>query len=324
MRQLRRRVLHRVGRGLIVLLGACGACSGLAAATDAPFLWQVQGAQATHYLLGSVHLLPASAHPLPVTLDAAYDATAALVLESDLAALSAPQAQAQMLDAGLAPDGLRSGIGAALYLRVQAQARQRDLPETLCDRFKAWLCALTLGLAEFDRAGLEPRYGIDQHFFGRALRDGRSVDGLESAAVQLQLFAGMPPDLSEQFLTATLDDLDRPEAGPQALLQMWRDNDRAGMERLSQSNRERYPAMHAILLADRNRAWLAPLMALLDGATAQLIVVGAAHLLGPDGLVALLHERGVGVQAVSDAPEPELQLKLDPQLEWIDPAPPPP
>ena len=38
--------------------------AGALAAGDAPFLWQVKGAKTTHYLMGSMHLLPASAQPL--------------------------------------------------------------------------------------------------------------------------------------------------------------------------------------------------------------------------------------------------------------------
>src|SRR2546423_180705 len=102
--------------------------AGAAQAADAPFLWEVQGPKTRHYLMGSVHLLPQAAYPLPPALEAAFAAADTLVLESDLATLTDAQTQMHLLADGSAPDGLKSQVGAALYQRVQAYAAAHDLP----------------------------------------------------------------------------------------------------------------------------------------------------------------------------------------------------
>lgn len=269
------------------------------AASDAPFLWKVEGPKATHYLLGSVHLLPESVYPLPAALDAAYTQTAALVLETDPAALSAPETQKQMLDAGLAKDGLAKQITPELLARVRRHAESAGLPPELCDRFKPWFCALTLGVFEFQRAGMDPGFGLDQHFHRRAITDRRTVTWLEEPQAQLALFSGMNASMAEQFLASSLDDLARPELRPDALVKLWQDNDTARLAALIDANRDDFPETHARLLVDRNRAWIDVLAEKFSGNTPQLVVVGAAHLVGEDSVVALLAARGFTPRAVA-------------------------
>lgn len=271
-----------------------------AGASDAPFLWQVQGSKATHYLMGSVHMLPPSAHPLPVALDQAYASTRGLVLETDPAALAAPETQSRMLASGTAEQGLRQEISPALYQRVQRHAQQSGLPPGLCDRFKAWMCGLSLGLIEFQRAGMDPGLGLDHHYYKRALWDSRAVGWLEAPEQQLAIFSGMSAAMAEQFLQSAIEDLARPELSPEALVRMWRDNDTATLARMIEQTRAAFPDTHARLLSDRNRAWMQPLVQRLDGEVPQLVIVGAAHLVGPQGLVAGLTARGYRVRAVSD------------------------
>jgi hypothetical protein len=46
------------------------------------------------------------------------------------------------------------------------------------------------------------------------------------------------------------------------------------------------------LLVGRNRAWLPKIEALFSRPGHAFVVVGAAHLVGPDGLVAMLKAKG--------------------------------
>ncbi|MCC2658334.1 MAG: TraB/GumN family protein [Panacagrimonas sp.] len=269
---------------------------------DAPFLWKVAGGGTTHYLLGSMHLMPGSAYPLPASIERAYAQTRGLILETDPAALEAPELQARMVDAGVTGRGLLREIDAELYARVRRQAEASDLPPTVCDRFKAWFCALSLTLYEFQRAGMEPRFGLDQHFYRRALADRRTVSWLEEADTQFQLFSNMDAKISAQFLASSLDDLSQEQWKPRALLEVWRNNDSPALAALLVSTKDEFPQTYARLLADRNRAWMHTLVDRLQGRTPQLVVVGAAHLVGPDSVVAMLQGHGLTAQRVDPTP----------------------
>lgn len=291
-----RRVLART------LALACALIAASLDAADAPFLWEVQGPKARHYLMGSVHRLPASAHPLPAALDAAYANTRALVLETDPQAMSSPEFQNRMLASGASEQGLPREIDATLLRRVQRHLQSIGLPATLCDPFKAWMCSLTLGQIEFQRAGMDAALGIDHHYHQRSQRAGREIAWLESPQQQLDIFAGMSSDLGAQFLQASMDDLAKPELQPEALVQIWRRNDTSALARVVDQMRAEFPQAHARVLADRNRAWMRPLLERMDSATPTLVIVGAAHLVGPESLVASLLARGYRLRPVADGP----------------------
>lgn len=276
-------------------------CGFARAAADAPFLWEVQGPKAKHYLLGSVHMLPDSAYPLPESLEAAYKATRPVVFESNLAELAAPELQGRMLGAAKddRPGGLQAQIGKPLYRQLQKRATELGMPAPVCEGFRAWFCALTLELFVLQQAGFSAERGVDQHFYNRTLDDGRPVLGLESAQHQLELFTGLPDALSNKLLAATLDESTATGQNPQALHRMWRSGDLAALEKLVGQLRAQYPELHTRLLATRNRAWMPALLEHFNGAEPALVIVGAAHFAGADGLLALLKARGLDPRRVN-------------------------
>lgn len=276
-------------------------CGTVHAAT-APFLWQVQGPKAKHYLMGSVHLLPEDAYPLPQALDAAYKEADALVFESDIAALADPKTQLQMLADAKSADGLKAQIGDELYQRVRGYAVAHDLPPEACDHFKAWFCALTLELLSFQKSNYRPDLGLDQHFYTRATGEQKTILWLEEPAAHLKLFTAMPDAVATQMLAAALNEQGSIGVTPEQLLKAWQDNDAAALETLVADFRQQEPLLFDRLLAARNRAWLPRVEKLFASADTQLVVVGAAHLVGADGLVALLKAQGYAVTAIAATP----------------------
>ncbi len=136
---------------------------GPARPAGAPFLWQVEAPAATHYLLGSFHVLPASAYPLPEAVQQAFDSPGALASATDPAALAAPETRDYLLGAATSGPGLAAELDdAGLLDAVRVRARSLGLPAQVCDPLRAWFCALTLGLSEFQRAGLGAGPGPDR------------------------------------------------------------------------------------------------------------------------------------------------------------------
>ncbi|HUS25345.1 MAG TPA: TraB/GumN family protein [Candidatus Binatia bacterium] len=269
----------------------------------APFLWEVQGAKAKHYLLGSVHMLPQSTQPLPLALDAAYATTRGTVFESDIGRLNSPELQAKMIGAGTEDraGGLKKRIGPAQWDKLQKRARKLGLPTPICATFRAWLCALTLELSSVQQAGFDAAFGIDQYFYGKAIDDGRALTWLETPEQQLELFTGMPDAMATQFLGATLDGMTDSSMAPGELEHVWRSGDLAAVQKEMDALHAKYPEVYARLLADRNKAWLPKLAELFGGESPQFVVVGAAHLPGPDGLLAALRAQGLAAVPATGA-----------------------
>ena len=308
--------MNLLRRCLVPLLGLFAVLPALAQESSrAPFLWEVDGAKAKHYLLGSVHLLPDDAGQLPDGLEQAYLRSAELIFESDIAALASPELQVRLLSAAKADKPLKASVAPALYERLVRRASDVGMPMALCEPFRAWFCALSLELFSYQHAGFRAELGIDQQFFQRALQDKKSVRWLEEPQAHLALFIDATPAQSEQLLAATVDELVEAGTEPADLLRTWRQGDGATLEQMAAQMKTHAPMVYERLLSARNRAWLPRLQAALDGDKPQLVVVGAAHLYGPDGLVTLLRQKGYRLQPADrpaearEAPPTQAPLK---------------
>ncbi|MES1256647.1 MAG: TraB/GumN family protein [Acidobacteriota bacterium] len=266
------------------------------------FIWKVArpGGGATSgavYVVGSIHLLTSDYYPLSPALDAAFKDSDLLVEEADLGELTAPESQMKLLTRGMLPAGqsVETVVSPATYALVAQRAAALGLPVEPLRRFKPWMLALTLVELEWQRAGFDASLGLDRHFYDRAKADGRPVRGLETVDFQLSLFDDMTPAQQDMMLAGSLKNVDAERANLLSLTTAWKAGDARTVERLVLEDVSDNPTMYRRLLIDRNRSWLPAIEALFARAGHAFVVVGAAHLVGPDGLIALLHAKGYAV-----------------------------
>jgi uncharacterized protein YbaP (TraB family) len=276
---------------LLVLAGIFGHATP-AAARD--FLWKVTGKTGTVYLVGSVHMLTQDFYPLSKTLEDSFKESDLLVEETDLAELLAPQAQLLMLSRGMLPSGqsLDQVIAPETFAAVSRRAAALGFPIEPLKRFKPWSLALMLTQMEWQKAGFDGELGLDRHFYDRARLDDKRVQGLETAEFQIAQLDGIPMNLQERMLAEAVDDVDSEMANISTLAKAWKTGDAATVERIVLEDMKKEPAIYERLLVARNRNWLPQLEALFDRPGRTFVVVGAAHLIGPDGLIAMLRARG--------------------------------
>jgi len=287
---------HPLAVRAAVLAWLVVACAHAASAKD--FVWKVTGKSGTLYLVGSVHLLTQDFYPLSPTLERVYQDSDLLVEEADMGELISPQSQMQILARGMLPSSqsLDQLVSPATLADVSKRVAQLGMPMEPLKRFKPWFLALTLSALEWQKAGFDGQLGIDRHFFDRAKKDGKRVMGLETAEFQMALFDGLPPDQQEQLLVGTLKDLDTELANLSRMVQAWKTGDASTLEEIVTKDLKSEPALYERLLAQRNRTWLPKLEPLLERSGRSLVVVGAAHLVGPDGLLAMLTAKGYRVE----------------------------
>jgi uncharacterized protein YbaP (TraB family) len=267
-----------------------------AAARD--FVWKVTGKSGTLYLVGSVHLLTQDFYPLSSTLEGIYKDSDLLVEEADLGELISSQSQMQLLARGMLPSSqsLDQLVSPATLADVSKRVAQLGMPMEPLKRFKPWFLALTLSALEWQKAGFDAQLGIDRHFFDRAKKDNRRVMGLETVEFQMTLFDGLSADQQERLLVGTLKDLDTELANLSRMVQAWKTGDASTVEEIVTKDLKSEPVLYERLLAQRNRTWLPKLEPLLERSGRTLVVVGAAHLVGPDGLLAMLTAKGYRVE----------------------------
>ena len=266
--------------------------------TGNQFMWKVEGPNgSTAYLLGSLHVLTPDFYPLSAAINKAFSESKTLVEEVDIDEMSDPMMMMAALSKAMLTDGrtLDQVIAPELFAEVKTRAEKAGLPMMALQRMKPWLVAITLMAPTLQAAGFKPELGIDRHFFDRAKDSGMKRQALETMAFQLDQFDTLPAKLQEEMLKSTLEDLDTEVSGVKDMAQAWTFGNVAAIEKLTLTSLQDAPELYQRLLVDRNRNWIPHVEACIKNNSGCFIVVGAAHLVGPDGLPTLLSKKGYKV-----------------------------
>ncbi len=277
-----------------------------------PLLWKVSDADTTLWLLGAFHLLKPGDYPLSVDVARAFHDADRLVFELAPDEIDGPDTQARFMAAAVLPDGGRlAGVLPAVTREKLARllARQGGSIDQVA-AYQPWFINLSLVLGLAHSMGYQPDLGIDRFLMTQAAAADKPVGGLETLEAQLAALAGAPMQEQVQALQEYLANPEQMPVRLEELHQAWRGGDVVRLEQLTRLEMLRStPETYRLVNVVRNDAWLERLDAMLrhDAGTA-LVVVGALHLLGGDGLVERLAGLGYDVErvcslcAVDDAP----------------------
>lgn len=268
---------------------------GSTARADHPLpIWEVQGERNSVYLLGSVHLLREEDYPLPDGVYDAYGDAEALYMELDMDDLDPASVQQLVAEIGMAGDGASLGslMGAEMYSQAEARAAALNIPLQLLAAMEPWLAAITVEQLMLQRIGFNPAFGIEAHLAGRASEDGKEILGLESVEDQLGLLDSLSIEAQRLLLLQTLDEASELATMMDGLIAAWRNGDVDYLETNILEQMQGYPELYDAIVVKRNRDWTGQIEALLDDDDDYLIVVGALHLIGEDGVPAMLDAAG--------------------------------
>jgi len=273
--------------------------SGAAAQTRGrTFLWKVQSGGSVMYLAGSVHALTADAYPLNPAYQRAFDASSALVEEIDLAEADPLSGGLGLLAKGMYQDGrtFSSAVSRQTVTLVQEKLKNTPLALDLIQPMKPWMVMLMIEALGSQDAGLDPELGLDKHFYNLATDGRKQVIGLETAESQIDRFDKMPEAMQEQMLRSELAEMDTEKSSLRSILTAWQTGDAAAIEKMLLASFTTNPAAYASLITERNRNWMPQLETCLRRSSPCFVIVGAAHLVGPQGLLAMLQQKGYRVE----------------------------
>ena len=272
------------------------ACSALAESS----VWKVSKGKNYFYLGGTIHLLTAGDHPLPDEFSTAYKDASKIVFETDLIAMQAPEFQTKLIAAMMYNDDrtLASELEPEIYSKLEDFMTLRQIPIANFLKFQPWGVSLVIVMLEYQRLGMMPNYGVDEHFKNLALADSKKIVGLETPEEQLIFLASMAkidPNLGVEY---TLRDLERLPEFIQLVQQNWRSGD---LEAFSTNAfvvqmKTEFPEMYNTIVTNRNNAWMTQLPSLIDDSNKEFVLVGVMHLSGKEGLLNQLKTQGFKVE----------------------------
>jgi uncharacterized protein YbaP (TraB family) len=248
-------------------------------------------------LLGSIHVLKAADYPLAAPIEAAFSNASIVAFETDIVALDDPAVAMKLMSKSLLPEGetLSKQVSPAVYKEWVKQVSEMGLPPEMFERFTPGMAAITVSMLEVQKLGLNPEHGVDKHFFALARKSGKEIIPLEPVEFQLNLLTGFSKEEGEGLLKATLKDMANMKTDLAKLLQAWKVGDAAQLEKLLNEAMKESPAIFKRMVTDRNQNWLPKIEELARGKKNAVVIVGAAHLVGKDGVVELLRKKGTSV-----------------------------
>ena len=265
-----------------------------AAAKSMLFPVRAPSGSATVYLLGSVHLLP-EASTLPAVVDSAFAKAGVVAFETSLDSLQmrAPEllARAQYQNGAT----LRSSLSPAGAAKADSLLKTYGISVDRVNQFKPWFVYLVMTQLVLSKANFKADYGVDMQLNARAKQANKTIVGLEAVDFQLGLFDSISPADQERMLI----DSDPPESSVkqlQVIRDAWAAGDAARLDSLINSEASYTPTSLATLVTNRNKSWIPKIEQMLKGKSDALVVVGAAHLVGKEGVVELLKAKGYLVE----------------------------
>lgn len=281
-----------------------------------PLLWKVSDADNSVYLLGSFHLLKPGDYPLSKDVEAAFADAEALVFEMTPEEMASPALGMQMGQAAMRTDGskLDSELPPATVTLLDgwsagngAELQKIGMSAQVLQVFEPWFAGLMVSIVEMTKQGLDPKLGLDSHFAELATKAGKPTAGLETGAEQIAFLDGMGKEEQVQFLTEALTEAREGSGETAKLHNAWRAGDaRLLWEDMGLDMKKEYPRLYQRINVARNDAWVPKIERRLttSGTDDTLVVVGALHLLGPDGVVEKLRAKGYRVERICSACRP--------------------
>ncbi|WP_317153516.1 TraB/GumN family protein [Sphingopyxis indica] len=289
----------RRGRRIAAALSACllAACGNPQATVEAqPAMWLAADDDTQIYILGTMHALPPGTDWDRGKVARAVDRADELVLELAPDQLAEAGKEFQQLAPRQAPLAIAERLppaALAAYRAFEAGGGAFD-----ADALDDWAVMVLMGQRAAEQAALSPAAGVEAGLTARFRAAGKPVAGLETAHSQLMLFETLDPATQRALLTRAAEDAGSAVADIRALTGAWRRGDTATLEALINEDVDAVPAARKAVITDRNRAWSHWILRRMASPGTVLVAVGAGHLVGKDGVPALLESEGLTVTRV--------------------------
>ncbi len=263
------------------------------------------------YLLGTMHVTDPRVLAMPDGAQAAYEKAATVIVESDEIVDDRKAAAALMMRADLTmfADGktIKDFLDDDQEQKLAADLKARGIPLPLVARMKPWMIAsfVALPACEMSRKAAGASF-LDKKLAEDALKNGKSLRGLETLVEQLQAMDALPIAFHLDALIETLALGETIKDVMSTTTDLYISGD-IGMimpmmklvsDEKSTGTEAGYADFEQRIVIDRNKVMASRARPILDGGNV-FMAVGALHLPGKEGVIELLRKDGFTVTAAN-------------------------
>ncbi|MEZ5046461.1 MAG: TraB/GumN family protein [Chitinophagaceae bacterium] len=272
----------------LLLISLCGK-----AQENNSLVWKISGKNLKEpsFLVGTIHMICSDDYFFPEKMEAAFAKTNQLILEADLS----NEENNAKLQHSLLLDNQDKSLKAILkeedYPLLEEYLSSHNIKLEEFEMLKpfALLSAITLNDFNCDRMT-----SYEEEIMNMSIEKPRPIVGLESPEYQLSLFDSLSNEEMRTLLMSHIkQDTPNEEMGNN-MVSLYKSENIDELYKLIISSPE-YKNHVPLFLSNRNKNWMKKLPALME-TKSSYIAVGAGHLGGKDGLIALLKKAGYTVE----------------------------
>jgi hypothetical protein len=274
--------------------------------TEKAVVWKISGngLKKTSYLYGTIHMIPKNEFKLPDAIQTALGSAKRITFEIDMKDMTNFKTQLSLMTKALMPGGktLKDLLPKADYTFIKDKMDKKGLNGGMFERMKPMFLS-TLFSGDEGGPGKPMALGndmtsVEMELYKAGKKRHLESAGLETAEYQLALFDSIPYEQQAKMLVENLRSDTLAHTGDNELdkmLQMYQNQDITAMQSMIAQDKSGMGKYEDILLDRRNRNWIAAMGKFMrDKPT--IFAVGAGHLGGPKGVIALLRKEGYRVE----------------------------
>jgi len=261
-------------------------------------VWKVQKGDSVMYVGGTIHLLRQSDFPLPQEFEKAYASSDMLVFEVDLGKANDPSIQQKLLSKAMYTDGstVEQHLSADVYKLLNEHCLTNGIPIEQLKLFKPQIIAVLMDAMELAKLGVA-QDGVDMFFYKSASRDNKVVEGLETIDEQIDYLLEMGKGHEDDLVSYTINDIDSTKKNFEIIVDSWKRGDVDKLDSLIIGEiRTKMPEIYKNIITDRNNNWMKLIEKYFENQKTEFVMVGMAHLVGPDGIIEMLSKKGYKVE----------------------------
>lgn len=256
------------------------------------FIWEVKDDNNNKiYLLGSIHLARADLYPLSPVIMKAYDESSAIAVEINIKNIN----QMELMEKMMLADGvvLEDLVSEESYLLIKEYFDKNSLPEILYQKLKPSAAVTLLTQLELINGGFSAEEGIDVFFINKAEERGIDILELESVEFQLQMFE-LFDKYSDAYISYSIEQMKSSTEQVEKMFDAWKKGHAEKMYELINTGNEHpdFDKIMTALLDDRNIGMAEKAEHFLSEGKTVFMIVGAAHLIGDEGIINILEQKG--------------------------------
>jgi uncharacterized protein YbaP (TraB family) len=300
---------HLVGLILLALIFGCKPAKQAAVSytpeqlipKEKSVFWKISGngLKKPSYLYGTIHLIPKSDYEMPDAVREALDNSKRVAFEIDMKEMTNLRTQFGMMTKAFMPGNktLKDLLSAEDYGFVKTKMNEKGFPGGMLERMKPMFLSTILtgdeeGASEMGSGAVT---SVEMEMYKSAKRRKLETAGLETTSYQLSIFDSIPYEAQAKMLVEGLRSTSGEGNELENLVKMYKEQDISAMQTMISSEEGGMAAYEEILLKKRNRNWIDP-MGRMMREKPTIFAVGAGHLGGESGVIALLRKAGYRVE----------------------------